>query len=146
MDLRNQFSQILQSFAQGIQLPNLKLDEKQCCELCINDKSNIFIQFNEEQKACSFICKIGELNEEYLERFCDCLLKANADWDTTQGLTLSKEQNSKNIWIGYQVPILNLTTEAFASIFRKFIDNVKVWEGYAQQMYQGELPDALAAF
>lgn len=144
MDTLDNINQILEKFGLDTNLQNLKLDKDNSCSLVFDGKQDIQIVYDEQLETLNFFSQLGELPEKWNERCCDCLLKSNADWTLTEGLTLSKRKNSESVLLGYNLPILNLTLERFGNILKHFLKQIDLWKSYIQQMSQGELPEALA--
>ena len=137
-------NEILQKFGESISLPELTLGKDNTCVLRMDDTQNIQLTYNESNETLYFFSEIGDLPEKNQDRCCNCLLKSNADWELTEGITLSKKENAGTIIMGYRLPVLNLTIEFFEKILEGFISKLDVWKDYLQQMSQGQLPEALA--
>ena len=137
-------NEILQKFGTSISLPQLALDQNNTCVLRMDDTQNIQLTYNESNETLYFFSEIGDLPEENQVRCCNCLLKSNADWELTEGITLSKKENAGTIIMGYRLPVLNLTVEFFEKVLEGFISKLDIWKEYLQEMVQGKLPEALA--
>lgn len=137
-------NEILQKFGASISLPELALDKDNTCVLKLDDAQDIQLTYSETNETLYFFSEIGNLPEKNQDRCCNCLLKSNADWELTEGLTLSKKKNADTIVIGYRLPVLNLTVEFFEKVLEGFVSKLDVWKDYLQQMSQGQLPEALA--
>ena len=144
MNVFDNINEILGKFGTDISLPELKLDKNNSCTLIFDGDQNIQIMYDDQLETLDFFGELGDLPEQWNERCCDCLLKSNADWTLTEGLTLSKRKDSKSVLLGYNLPTLNLTIEHFENILEHFLKQIDVWKSYIQQMSQGELPEALA--
>jgi hypothetical protein len=144
MDTTDNINQILKKFGADISLQNLKLDKNNTCVLVFDGDQSIQITYDEQFETLNFFGMLGDLPEKWNDRCCDCLLKSNADWTLTKGLTLSKRKNSKSILLGYNLPILNLSLEIFENILDHFLKQIDLWKYYIQQMSQGKLPEVLA--
>ncbi len=144
MDTTDNINQILEKFGTEISLKDLKLDKNNSCTLVFDGTQNIQLMYDEQLETLDFFGELGDLPEQWSDRCCDCLLKSNADWALTEGLTLSKRRNSKSVVLGYNLPTLNLTFEVFENILERFLKQIDLWKSYVQQMSQGELPEALA--
>ena len=137
-------NEILQKFGASISLPQLALDKDNTCVLKMDDAQNIQLTYNEANETLYFFSEIGNLPEKNEVRCCSCLLKSNAEWELTEGMTLSKKENASTIIMGYRLPVLNLTLEFFEKILENFVSKLDIWKDYVQQMSQGQLPEALA--
>ena len=137
-------NEILQKFGASISLPQLALNQGNTCVLRLDDTQNVQLTFNEANETLYFFSEIGDLPKENQVRCCNCLLKSNADWELTEGITLSKKENAGTIIMGYRLPVLNLTLEFFEKILENFVTKIDVWKEYLQEMEQGKLPEALA--
>lgn len=137
-------NEILQKFGTSISLPQLALDQNNTCVLRMDDTQNIQLTYNESNETLYFFSEIGDLPEENQVRCCNCLLKSNADWELTEGITLSKKEDAGTIIMGYRLPVLNLTVEFFEKVLEGFISKLDIWKEYLQEMVQGKLPEALA--
>ena len=137
-------NEILQKFGTSISLPDLALDNNNTCVLKLDDAQDIQLTYNETNETLYFFSEIGNLPEKNQVRCCSCLLKSNADWELTEGITLSKKEDAGTIVMGYRLPVLNLTLEFFEKILEGFVSKLDVWKDYLQQMSQGQLPEALA--
>jgi|GEM_PF-3463893 len=137
-------NEILQKFGESISLPELTLGKDNTCVLRMDDTQNIQLTYNESNETLYFFSEIGDLPEKNQVRCCNCLLKSNADWELTEGITLSKKEDQATIVMGYRLSVLNLTLEFFEKILEHFVTKLDVWKDYLQQMTQGQLPEALA--
>ena len=144
MDIIKHINEILEKFGTEISLGDLKLDKNNSCTLVFDGTQSIQIMYDEQLETLDFFGELGDLPEQWNERCCDCLLKSNADWTLTEGLTLSKRKDSKSVLLGYNLPTLNLNLEVFENILEHFLKQIDLWKSYIQQMSQGELPEALA--
>lgn len=144
MDTSDNINQILEKFGAEISLKSLKLDENNSCTLVFDETQSIQVIYDEQLETLDFFGELGDLPEKWNERCCDCLLKSNADWALTGGLTLSKRKNSKSVLLGYNLPTFNLSLEVFENVLERFLQQIDLWKSYIQQMSQGELPEALA--
>ena len=144
MDTSNTINQILGEFGTEISLPGLKLDNTNSCTLVFDGTQSVQIMYDDQLETLNFYSELGDLPEKWNERCCDCLLKSNADWALTEGLTLSKRRDSNSVLLGYNLPILNLSLQIFENILEHFLKQIDLWKSYIQQMSQGELPEALA--
>ncbi len=138
------FVDTLNAFGESTHLPQLKLDDDNACELCINEDQHVRIHFNEQQSKVEFLTEVGDINENYIDKCYACLLKANCIWDLTHGMTLSKWPDALKVLLGYQVPALDLDLSAFETHFKRFIDELKLWKDNLVQLYQGNVPEDLA--
>ena len=139
-------NRVLKEFGDAISLPELKLKEENWCVLCVDGTQSIQLNYNEQRNSLDFISEIGALPDENIFKCCDYLLKANAEWEITQGITLSKQLDKTSILLGYQLPILNLSLDIFEKTFEQFLKQIEAWKTYLVQLGQGELPDILAAY
>ena len=144
MDIAKNINEILKTFGAEISLQDLKLDKNNSCTLVFDGTQSIQIMYDEQLETLDFFGELGDLPEQWTERCCDCLLKSNADWTLTEGLTLSKRKDSKSVILGYNLPTLNLSIEIFENILEHFLKQIDLWKSYVQQMSQGELPESLA--
>ena len=144
MDPADNINQILEKFGSEVSLKDLKLDKNNSCTLVFDGTQNIQIMYDEQLETLDFFGELGDLPEQWNDRCCDCLLKSNADWTLTEGLTLSKRKGSRTVLLGYNLPTLNLNFEVFENILEHFLEQIDLWKSYIQQMSQGELPEALA--
>ena len=139
-------NRILKEFGDAISLPELKLKEDNWCVLCVDGTQSIQLNYNEQRNSLDFISEVGALPGENTSKCCDYLLKANAEWEITQGITLSKQLDKNSILLGYQLPILNLSLNVFEKTFDQFLKQIETWKTYLVQLGQGELPEVLAAY
>lgn len=139
-------NRVLKEFGDAISLPELKLKDGTWCVLCVDAEQSIQLNYNDQRNTLDFISEIGVLPDENLSKCCDYLLKANAEWEITQGVTLSKQLGKNSILLGYQLPILNLSLEVFEKTFDQFLKQIETWKTYLVQLGQGELPEALATY
>ena len=139
-------NRVLKEFGDAISLPELKLKDGNWCVLCVDGTQSIQLNYNEQRNSLDFITEIGALPDENESKCCDYLLKANAEWEITQGITLSKQLDKNSILLGYQLPILNLSLNVFEKTFDQFLKQIETWKTYLVQLGQGELPDILAAY
>ena len=139
-------NRVLKEFGDAISLPELKLKEDNWCVLCVDGTQSIQLNYNEQRNSLDFISEIGALPDENVSKCCDYLLKANAEWEITQGVTLSKQLDKNSILLGYQLPILNLSLDIFEKTFDQFLKQIETWKTYLVQLGQGELPEVLAAY
>jgi hypothetical protein len=144
MDMFESFASVLREFGESINLQPLELDDNNACELCLDNKQNVQIRFNRERSEVEFLTELGDINESYLERSCNCFLKANCDWELTHGMTLSKRPDALKILLGYHVPALNMDMPLFENIFKAFIAEFETWQQHLIYMYRGELPEVLS--
>lgn len=144
MNTLDAVNEILQKFGSSISLPELALNKNNTCVLKLDDAQDIQLTYNEANESLYFFSEIGNLPEKNQIRCCNCLLKSNADWELTEGLTLSKKENESTIVMGYRLPVLNLTLEFFEKVLEGFVSKLDIWKDYLQQMAQGQLPEALA--
>ena len=100
MDTTDNINQILEKFGTEISLKDLKLDKNNSCTLVFDGTQNIQLMYDEQLETLDFFGELGDLPEQWSDRCCDCLLKSNADWALTEGLTLSKRRNSKSVVLG----------------------------------------------
>lgn len=139
-------NRILREFGDAISLPELKLQEDNWCVFCVDGTQSIQLNYNEQRDSLDFISEIGTLPDENASKCCDYLLKANAEWEITQGSTLSKQVDKNSILLGYQLPILNLSLEIFEKTFEKFLNQIETWKAYLIQLGQGEFPKILTDY
>lgn len=137
-------NELLQKFGESISLPELALNKEKTCVLKMDDTQNIQLTYCEGDETLCFFSEIGDLPEKNQVRCCDCLLKSNAEWELTEGVTLSKKENTNTVLLGYRLPAFNLTLEFFEKILEHFINRLDVWKSYLQEMTQGKLPECLA--
>lgn len=135
---------ILKQFSLAISLPSLSLNSENSCTLRVDGAQDIQLMFNEQRNSLDFFTQVGMLPEKDEDRYCDCLLKANAEWDLTQGTTLSKKEGEYAVVLQYPLPALNLTLDIFERVFKHFLQQADMWKTYIQDMGQGILPEPLA--
>lgn len=139
-------NEVLKEFGDSISLPELKLKEGNWCVLCIDGTQSIQLNYNEQHNTLDFISEIGILPDENASKCCNYLLKANSDWEISQGITLSKQLDKNSILLGCQLPILNLSLSMFEKYFGQFLTQIETWKSYLTQLGHGELPEILAAY
>jgi hypothetical protein len=71
------------------------------------------------------------------------LLKANAEWSLTEGMTLAKKPHQNTVVLGYRLPLLQVTQQVFEKTFEHFIRQMGRWKTYLAELEQGILPDDL---
>lgn len=137
---------VLKEFGDSIALSNLSIKEENGCVLCVDGVQSIQLIYNKQCNTLDFISEVGVSPEEDAFKCFGFLLKANAEWEITQGLTLAKQNDKNSILLGYQLPILNLSLSIFEKYFDQFLQQVETWKSYLIQLGHGEVPEVLAAY
>ena len=144
METRDNINLILKNFGETISLADVSLDPNDSCNLVLDGNQNIQLFYDSDMNTLNFFTEVGTLPQQNSENCCNYLLKSNAEWTLTEGATLSKRKRDDAILLGYNLPILNLTSEIFETVFEHFLNLMDAWKNYLLQMSQGILPEALA--
>ena len=134
-------NEILKAFGEEINLQNLALNEDRSCILSVDQKHAVQLVWNEMNESLDFFTELGDLSNDELYGY---LLKSNAEWPLTKGMTLAKKESQSKIILEYQLPLLNLTKALFEKAFERFIFQLDIWDQYLQSINQGNLPEELA--
>jgi hypothetical protein len=135
------FTDILNGFANRINLVGLKIDSSGYCCLDVDQGTFIHIKHENKRDSMMFIAEIGQIPESNAGQVMRYLLRMNDNAEETKGMTLSFNSESNNSALGYQYPLRFLTVDKFEEFFKIFLDEVDRWKQKIALYTKGTIPE-----
>ena len=135
-------NQLLEDFGRSIAVPKLSLNQDHTCILCIDKAQDIQLTYSEPNDSIDFFTVVGTLSDQNEDNWT-YLLKSNAEWSLTEGMTLAKKPHQNTIVLGYRLPLFQVTKKVFEKAFEHFMKQMERWKVYLKELEQGILPEDL---
>lgn len=126
-DSRDKVNSVLRQFGDNIGIPNLKLDEEDNCELCIDDQMTVDLEFATDRGELVLSTVVGQVTEINRLEICETFLEANLFWRGTHGATVGLSREADLLYLCDKVAADTLCLEVFESMLDRFISTAEAW-------------------
>lgn len=135
------YKQLLSELGQSTGIPGLTSDNDNYCCLGFDDKIIVHLQFNPESEILMFFCQLGKVDEDKASVLYPRLLKANLFWQGTGGATIGVNDESGEILMGYQAPLMHMDFPMFQKTLERFINTAELWINTLEAFNHAEIPN-----
>lgn len=132
------YKQLLSELGQAVGIPDLAPDKDNYCCLGFDDKIIIHLQYNEENEVLMLFAQLGSIDEDKTVDLYPRLLKANLFWQGTGGATLGVDDETREVLMSYQVPMMLLDFSKFQELLEGFINTAELWINTLEAVQRGE--------
>lgn len=131
--MRETLVQLLADFGAQAGLGALELDDGGYCGLVFDQKIDVGLLLDHNERAVRLFSTVGELRDEDLTVAYRQLLLANYFWQQTGGGTLCLDDaiephEAGTVLLVRELQLAGLETTAFSEALSKFVDAVEFWQ------------------
>jgi hypothetical protein len=125
--MKEDVNSLLRHIGEGLNLPDLCLDENNHCILLFDEKIVLNIDLDEEGSKLVIFAYIGEIPLDCREIIFEKALEGNFFWNETDGGTLGIDKQSQSLVLAkaFDLPLSNV--ELFEDQLASFVEIVEKW-------------------
>lgn len=125
--MKEHVNELLKHIGDGLNLPNLCLDDNNHCILLFDEKIVLNMDFDQEGNKLVIYAYIGEIPLECREIIFEKALEGNFFWNETDGGTLGVDKQSQSLVLAksYTLPIEKFND--FEDQLASFVEIVEKW-------------------
>ncbi len=140
--MKEQVNELLKHIGEGLNLPDLCLDDNNHCILLFDEKIVLNMDFDEEGSKLVIYAYIGEIPLECREAIFEKALEGNFFWNETDGGTLGIDKQSQSLVIAKAFILPLADFNAFEDQLASFVEVVEKWITRIEQ-YMKEVQERL---
>lgn len=140
--MKEQVNELLKHIGEGLNLPDLCLDDNNHCILLFDEKIVLNMDFDEEGSKLVIYAYIGEIPLECREAIFEKALEGNFFWNETDGGTLGIDKQSQSLVIAKSFVLPLADFNAFEDQLASFVEVVEKWITRIEQ-YMREVQERL---
>ena len=141
--MKKHVNELLKHIGDGLNLPNLCLDDNNHCILLFDEKIVLNMDFDQEGNKLVIYAYIGEIPLECRELVFEKALEGNFFWNETDGGTLGVDKQSQSLVLAksYTLPIEKFND--FEDQLASFVEIVEKWIVRIETFIENEQSGAL---
>ena len=141
--MKEHVNELLKHIGDGLNLPNLCLDDNNHCILLFDEKIVLNMDFDQEDNKLVIYAYIGEIPLECRELVFEKALEGNFFWNETDGGTLGVDKQSQSLVLAksYTLPIEKFND--FEDQLASFVEIVEKWIVRIETFVENEQSGAL---
>lgn len=141
--MKEHVNELLKHIGDGLNLPNLCLDDNNHCILLFDEKIVLNMDFDQEGNKLVIYAYIGEIPLECREIVFEKALEGNFFWNETDGGTLGVDKQSQSLVLAksYTLPIEKFND--FEDQLASFVEIVEKWIVRIETFIENEQSGAL---
>ena len=141
--MKEHVNELLKHIGDGLNLPNLCLDDNNHCILLFDEKIVLNMDFDQEGNKLVIYAYIGEIPLECRELVFEKALEGNFFWNETDGGTLGVDKQSQSLVLAksYTLPIEKFND--FEDQLASFVEIVEKWIVRIETFVENEQSGAL---
>lgn len=125
--MKESVNNLLKRIGEGLNIPDLCLDENNHCILLFDEKIVLNIDLDEEGSKLVIYAYIGEIPLECREVIFEKALEGNFFWNETDGGTLGIDKQSQSLVLAKSFSLPLKDTEVFEDQLASFVEIVEKW-------------------
>lgn len=132
--MKDHVNELLKHIGEGLNLPDLCLDNNNHCILLFDEKIVLNMDLDEESNTLIIYAYIGEIPLEYRETVFEKALEGNFFWNETDGGTLGLDKQSQSLVLAksFALPLENFNTfedrlASFVEVIEKWINRIELF-------------------
>ena len=125
--MKERVNELLKRIGEGLNLPDLCLDDNNHCILLFDEKIVLNIDLDDAGNKLVIYAYIGEIPLDCREMIFEKALEGNFFWNETDGGTLGIDKQSQSLVLakGFALPLAN--EEEFEEQLASFVEVVEKW-------------------
>jgi len=131
--MKEHVNELLKHIGEGLNLPDLCLDDNNHCILLFDEKIVLNMDLDEEGNKLVIYAYIGEIPLECRETIFEKALEGNFFWNETDGGTLGIDKQSQSLVIAKSFLLPLKDFNAFEDQLATFVEVVEKWINRIEQ-------------
>ncbi len=125
--MKEHVNELLKHIGEGLNLPDLCLDDNNHCILLFDEKIVLNMDFDEEGEKLVIYAYIGEIPLECREVIFEKALEGNFFWNETDGGTLGIDKQSQSLVLAKSFTLPLSDFNVFEDQLATFVEIVEKW-------------------
>ena len=126
-EMKEHVNELLRHIGEGLNLPDLCLDDNNHCILLFDEKIVLNMDFDEEGEKLVIYAYIGEIPLECREVIFEKALEGNFFWNETDGGTLGIDKQSQSLVLAKSFSLPLNDFNVFEDQLASFVEIVEKW-------------------
>lgn len=131
--MKEHVNELLKHIGEGLNLPDLCLDDNNHCILLFDEKIVLNMDLDEEGNKLVIYAYIGEIPLECRETIFEKALEGNFFWNETDGGTLGIDKQSQSLVLAKSFSLPLKDFNAFEDQLATFVEVVEKWINRIEQ-------------
>ncbi|MDT4835592.1 type III secretion system chaperone [Achromobacter agilis] len=120
---------LLQRIGQMVGIPDLALDDDGHCQLRLDGKLDIAIEFVEDGEQAVFTARCGAFGDHNRARVLQQIADANFYWTGSGGGTLSTNSREGMVYLQFREPTTQMDQARLEKLLQALVMNAERWAG-----------------
>lgn len=145
---RQNLQTLLQRFGQTVGISGMALDDDGYCQLRLDGKLDISVEFIEDGEQAVFTARCGAFGDHNRARVLQQIADANFYWVGAGGGTLSTNSREGMVYLQFREPTAQMDQARLEKLLQALVMNAERWAGRladpAPESSSAAAPDAAA--